>query len=227
MLGQQDPIPKPPLNLPAKLMDRGEQALWDRALVKLDELEDTIALLQLLSFNAALTWAFAQKHGLPMTKPDQLESQLIELEAKVNRTKELMRKAEDRELGVQFRNGDIDIVDPSGQHFGAVLLIVGGVIVLAGLVAALYHYKTESDEIRPKYNNLLAATDAAFCKPGSPDTCAEWKAYRKSSGYTARKSLAEKIGDEIGSPVKTGLQWGVAAGIAILALTVSNFIGRK
>lgn len=215
MLGQQTtPVVEV---LPGRLMNGNEQALWDSSLALLDDLSDYVVLLKLLGINTAYTFWFAQQHGLQMASPAALESRVIDLEQKIDRVKELVRQVEDHNLSVQFVNGDINIVDPKPE-FGALLLILGGALILAGLVGMLVYYKEEADDIRPKYNRILKATDKVFCTKGSPKTCAEWKQYKKEKGYVERKSLAQKIGDGIGKTAGTGAKWGLMIGIPLLAL---------
>lgn len=216
MLGQEiTPVQNP---LPARVMTNHEQAKWDQALDLLDDLSDYVVLLKLLGTNAGASWWFAQKHGFMMAKPAELERRVIELEHKISNVRDLVRRVEDHELSVQFVGGDINIVDPSGD-LGALLLIIGGALILAGLVGTLIYYKKEADDIRPKYNRLLAATDKVFCKEGSPETCAEWERYKQEKGYNKRKSLAQKIGEGIGRSAAFGAKWGLMIGIPILVLT--------
>ena len=213
--------------LPGRYLTSSERALWQSALKKTDDLNDYVIALRMMNINAAWTWLFAQKYGLTMTKPDRLENQLLDLDAKVKRVKELVRKVEDLELAVAFRDGDLDIVELPSNLQG-IILVAAGVVVLAGLIAALYHYKTEADEIRPKYNNLLKATDQTFCTQGSPDTCAEWKAYKTKAGYTKRQTVAEKIISGIKKPIQIGAKYGTTILIGLVGVALASvFFGRK
>lgn len=209
----------PPVErFPERLLTGQEQAQWDRARALVEQLDNYILMLKLLSINAGLTWLFAQKHGIPMMNPAKLESRVFDLEYNIKRIKRFVRQVEDRKLGLQFTKGDIDIVDPDQEGLSGIPLIIAGVVVLAGLVATLIYYKKEADDIRPRYNNLLKATDKVFCTKGTPETCAEWKAYKVQKGYTKRKSIADKIRDGIGKPVISGAKWGIMIAIPLIAL---------
>jgi len=206
-------------------LTRKESDLWATAQRLTDDLADYIVLLKLLNLNAAGAWWFATDKGIAFQKPAELERKLLELETKVSRMRELIRRVEDRDLSLQFRAGDIDIVD-SSQNLDGWPIILAGVVIAAGIIAALYYYKSEADDLRPKYNRLLTATDRVFCKEGSPDTCAEWKQYKRDSGYTQRKSLADKIGDGLGKTVGAGSRWGLTIAIPLIALLLL-YRGRR
>jgi len=226
MIGLADITP-PVERFPGRLMNADEQELWNRALRLLDSTTDYVVGLKMLALNAGLTWGFAQNHGLQLSKPVDLETRVLELSKKLRQVKELVRKVEDRELAVQFRGTDIDIVDPNFQGFSGLPLIIAGAIVLTGLIAGLLYYKKEADEVRPKYNNLLKATDKVFCKEGSPETCAEWKAYKKQTGYTQRQTVAEKIFAAIEQPVKTGAKYGTAILLGLVGVMLSGLLFGK
>jgi len=223
MIGQDIP---PLERLPHRLPTSIENDQWKQAQRLIADLSDYVVALKMLGMNSAQTFFFAQSHGINMSKPVELEARVLELEAKIKRVRELMRKVTDRDLALQFVNGDIDIVDHN-QQLSGVVLIITGVVVLAGLIGTLIYYKKEADDIRPRYHNLLAATDKVFCKQGSPKTCSEWTAYKKESGYTNRRTMADTISDSIGKPAKTGLQWGIAIAIPLIALFVASKFGDK
>ena len=213
MIGQE--IPPIPL-MPDRYPTGAERALWEKARRLADAMADRVSILRLLGINAGITWSFAQKHGFGIDKPAELEKRTIDLEEKVNGVIHLIRKVEDHDLAIQYTGDDINIVDPD-QNFGFPFVVVGiGVVVLAGLVGTLLYYKSEYDEIRPKYNNLLVATDRMFCKEDSPETCAEWIRYKEDTGYTKRRTLVERITDGLGAATRTGAKWGLTIGIPLI-----------
>ena len=223
--------------MPDRLMTSHEAARWAEAKALIREVSDKVIALKLLTVNLAIAEQFGRSKGIDPFKtaglnPLATAARYVKLKTDLQRIRIAVRQVDDLALAVDFRpDGDIDIVDPKAQlkgDMGAVLLIAAGVVVVGGLIAALYYYKTEADEIRPKYNNLLAATDKVFCDPASPQTCKEWKALKQEKGYTPRATLANQIFDTVGEPVKTGLQLGTAAVIAFLALIVAlRFGGSK
>lgn len=214
MIGQEIPsIPRMPDRYPTG----AERSIWEKAKRLAEGLSDRVTILRLQGINAGITWSFAQRQGIDLQKPIELEKRTIDLEEKVNRVIHLIRKVEDHNLAIQYTGDDIDIVDPGDQNFGFPFVVVGiGVVVLAGLVGTLLYYKSEYDEIRPKYNNLLVATDRMFCKDASPETCAEWTRYKEDTGYTKRRTLVERITDGLGAATRTGAKWGLTIGIPLI-----------
>ena len=214
MIGQEFPSG---YRLPERYPTGAERALWEKARRLAEEMADRVTILRLLGINAGITWSFAQKHGFDMAKPVGLEKRTIDLEEKIDRVIHLIRKVEDHQLAIRYNGGDIDIVDPDDQNFGFPwIVVVAGVVILAGVVGTLLYYKSEYDDIRPKYNNLLTATDRMFCKEDSPETCAEWTRYKEDTGYTKRRTLVERITDGLGSATRTGAKWGLTIGIPLL-----------
>ena len=224
--------------MPSRLLTAREISRWAEAKALYQDVFERTAALNLLAVNEALTWKFGQAHGIDTNTitaidPLAITRRLQTLKSGVIKIREAMRQVEDLELAIDFRtDGDIDIVDPRQKSLqgdmGALLLIAAGVVVVGGLVAALYYYKKEADDLRPRYNNLLAATDKVFCDPNSPQTCAEWKQYKTEKGYTPRKTLANQVFEKIGKPIGGGLQLGAAAVIAFVALLVAmRFGGSK
>lgn len=215
MLGQETPAR---LQTPSRAMTPDQVRMWARAVELADDTADRLVLLRMYGELAAIQWAFAQQHGLTMLNPADLEAQAIDLETGFAKVRDAMRGADDHRYAVVFRGGDIDIVE-LGEDLGGILLViagvVAGVVIVAGLVAGLIHYKNKADEIKAKYNPLVRATDQMFCKEGSPDTCAEWKRYRKEQGYTEKLTVLDKLEKGLDVVVGTGAKW---AGILIPVL---------
>jgi hypothetical protein len=226
--------------MPERELTTQEQKRWLEAMSHLQQLRDKTIATQLKMMNFLLADRFGQKRGIDLntvlnipTMADHPLTQAQRLTDNYKRVLDAVRAVQDLTLALNYRiDGDIDIVDPRVQQqpkgdMGAVVIIAAGVVVVGGIIAALYHYKKEADALRPKYNNLLAATDKVFCDPNSPQTCKDWEKFKAEKGMQKRQSLSEQIFDSVKVPVKTGLQWGTAAVIAGLALTVAMAVGKR
>lgn len=223
--------------MPDRLLTPQENDRWQKAKTLLGHVSDQLVALNMFNVNLALTEQFGKTHGIEPFKaagvnPLPVAQKFSEMLFNIKKVRESVQQVEGLALALEFRSdGDINIVDPQGQlkgDMGAVLLIAAGVIVVGGLIAALVYYKKEADDLRPKYNNLLRATDKVFCDPSNPAACEDWKKLKAEKGYEHRQTVAEKIFDTVGEPVKTGLQFGTAAVVAFLALIVAmRFGGSK
>jgi hypothetical protein len=209
-LGQGDISVRPPQRVRGNLPNARQRQQWSKAVDLLDKTDDNVALLGLLGFNAGIMWQWCQQNNVRMQKPDLLESKTLALKSKVDELKQLVRKVEDRQLGLQFRGGDIDIVEPQSDFSGIVVLIVVGAIVYAALVAAVVKYHKESEKLRTDYNNLLNGTEQ-FIKTQAPEKLHAWKTHKQQSGFSDRQSIIQQIG----SSMKTGAKWGIGLAVAI------------
>jgi hypothetical protein len=201
-----------------------QRRLWTKAVSRVDELRDKMLVLGMLNTNAAMAYEWGTQRGISVDSPAPLEQRYLDLDQRFSKLLQSVQRVENHTWGVQFRDGDIDIVDPQSEISG-VLLVIAGVVVIAGLIATTYMLTTENDELAKDYRVLSAATDKKFCKQGSPKTCAEWKKFKRESGYDDRKSVIEKITDGIGEAATTGTKWGL--GIAIPIALVAFLWSQK
>ncbi len=209
------PLPYNPKSYPT----RGEKDMWDRFVDLVDDSNDLAIVCRLLGANAAESFFWGRKHGFNVSEPSALENRVIRAELELQRLSYLIRKVEDRRLTVQYKNGDFDIVEPKQtQSLEGWPLIVAGVIVVVGAVALAKYLWDELEDVQRNYRILDGATDQMFCQEGSPQTCAEWQAYKVSSKLDERRKAADSISDGLGATLKKGAQWGVAIAIPIILL---------
>lgn len=210
MIGQDDIVIRPPQRVRGNFPNARQRQKWSKAVALLDRTDDNVALLGLLGFNAGIMWQWCQQNNLRMPKPDMLEQKTLALKSGIDELKHLVRKVEDRQLGLQFRDGDIDIVEPQSDFSGIVVLIVVGAIVYAGLVAAIVAYHEKSEKLRTDYNDLLHGTEQ-FIKTQAPEKLDAWKTHKQQSGFSERESIISQIG----SSMKSGAKWGIGLAVAI------------
>lgn len=211
--GEIMPLPWKPKRYPS----RAEKQSWDDFVDLVDDANDMVVVCRLRGFVAAKSFYWGQKHGFNVSEPKALENRVLDAELQLERLAHLIRKVEDRTFTVQFRKGDIDIVDPS-QSLEGWPLIVAGVLVVVGAVALAKHLWDELEDVERKYRILDGATDKAFCQEGSPQTCAAWKAYKVSSGLAETRKEAGSISSGLGDKLKTGAKWGLAIAIPLIVL---------
>lgn len=203
--------------VPDSYPTRAEQAKWDELLDLVDDCTDKVYVCRLLGANAAASFFWGQKHGFNVKKPVELEKRVVEAEVKLDNLKNVIRKVEDHDFTIQFNKGDIDIVDPS-QNLDGWPIILAGFVIVVGVISLADWIWDELDDCQRNYRILDRATDKVFCTEGTPETCAEWKAYKVESGLEERKKLAEGITSGLGKKLKTGAQWGIAVAIPLIVL---------
>jgi hypothetical protein len=207
---------------PERMPTRFEQAKWDKLVRRVDLLGDRVLVCRLLGANYGAAYLWGMERDIDVTPPADLENRFLAAEKKYNRLLSLVRKVQDNELAVRFRNGDIDIVDPT-QNMGAFLLVAIGAVVLLGAVALAGYLWNELGDCEKELRIINGATDKAFCEEESSETCAEWKKYKIEARIDERKNWADKISTGLGTSIKTGAKWGLAVAIP---LVVAAFIWR-
>lgn len=196
---------------------RAQQQRWNRAKRTAFDLRDRLYALRYLNVNAGMAYKWGRDHGFDPKSPEPVEYRAMDIEQRLNRIIQAMDRVEAKKWGIQFTAGDIDIVDPQ-TDMGGVLLIVAGVVVIAGLSAVLYKMKADLDDVTHQYNVISKATDRMFCKEGSPQTCAEWQAYKTKERFAERKTVVDSILENVGQAAATGSKWGLGLLIPIAAV---------
>jgi hypothetical protein len=208
---------------PERYPTRAEQAKWAELVHLVDQAGDKTLICRLLVSNAAAGYFWGRNHGIDIPKPADIETRVLDAESKFDNLLNLIRRVEDNELSVQFNKGDIDIVDPS-QNLDGFLLIAGGAVLVIGAVALASWIWNELDDCERELRIINGATDKVFCEQGTPETCAEWKAYKVEARIDERQKLADDIGSGLGAKLKTGAQWGIAIAIPLILLA---FLWRR
>ena len=217
MYGQNTEIIPGQLFKPERLATNSEQAKWAQLLDKVDQCSDRLIACRLLGINAAAAKAFADKRGLSFPDPDAIETKLISVEDKLHQLIDLIRQVQDHELALQFRNNDIDIIDPNQKEMGAVLLIALGVVLVVGALSTAGYLYNDLQDAERELRIVHGATNKHFCSDPTSETCADWKQYKAESAYDERKTWADQITDFVKKPIAIGGKWGIAVAIPLIA----------
>lgn len=122
-------------------------------------------------------------------------------------------------------SGDIDVMarpgttdDELAQYsFGGWVLIVIGVVVVLGLVAALWHEHTEADKSRNFYRPMYDECNRRLAGD------ADWEAKKQSREWALRKTTWDRL--EAGADkLMGGVQTGLAIGIPIALLVLMSWL---
>jgi hypothetical protein len=206
----------------------GQAAKW-RKLQRLAS--DVSARLDLLSaygdneIGAYLFWS-PRSPGLPDPRP--LSQEVSNIQAGFRQTLDAIDKVDAGVFGLQFRDdGDINIVDPRPDDLSGWPWVVAGVVIVAGLAWGLYERDKSARTITKRFNALSGATDRMFCEQSTPETCAEWKAWKIESGYGEQKSALDSAIDSIGRAGTIGAKWGLIVGLPLAIYMVSQWLQKK
>jgi len=195
-----------------------------------DEISDLDLICRLLSVQAAQQWQFAQRHGIPLSKPVALESRLLETNKGFSQLRELIQRVQNHDLAIRFTGDDFDIVNPQAgdETLGFwPLVAIAAVVIAAGALAGLAYYRREYKDIESKYNPVIRATKRQFCENSSPEVCNEWNRFLVEEGYGEREDLIDEIGRNVGKSASSGAKWGLTIGIPLLALYVIWSLQKK
>jgi len=209
---------------PTRYPTAAERSQWMSLVNRVDQMHDRVLVCRLLAANAAIAYNYGLKNGIATTSPKNITDRLINAEAEISRMRAFVRRVQDKTAAVQFRNGDLDIVDPGNQGLDGFFLILGGVVLVAGAIALAGYLWAELGDCERDFRVLDGATDKVFCSDPDSDTCKDWQQTKIDSGFAERKTWAQKIADGIGPVVKTGSSWGIAIAIPVLLMA---YLWRK
>lgn len=149
----------------------------------------------------------------------ELEQRFLQVLETYKKLTKAIRGCKDRKFGIQFSAGDIDILAPDAETaeqegFGAIPLIIVGVVVVAGAIAAAYWATQNAIEISNQARALVEAADNQLCSNPASPICKKWETRKKQTNYAANKSLADSVQTGI-SRVGNGLIISAVAALGI------------
>jgi len=208
---------------------RSELSTWERLLRNHQNAlrENQIAGLALT--NASIVYQFAGENAVFLVPfPPELEQKYLDVRSKLGTLTRAIRGVEDLTLGVSFSNGDIDILAPTEESaiehgFGLIPLVILGVVVLAGAIAAAIWATKNSIEISNQAREIAARADKTLCSDPNSELCKKWKIEKSSTGYNRNVSVLETVKSSLGA-VGQGIGSGLAIAIPLLAFWA---FGRK
>lgn len=194
-----------------------ERQHWGKTVNILNRVLTKVYALKLLNYYVAAQAKFADKAGIQIFKPVELEQRLLAVDASAERIKKAVRGVQDQVLGIQYKNGKLNIVRPKEGDLGVapvLIAIAAGAVVgviIYGVVDLLIVGDEECDALIPKYNELIDYNEEKLCTEGTAEQCEDWKEFRDDNDLVKHRKVAGGFLDQLG--IKTGVQWGI--GIAI------------
>ena len=204
-----------------------EMNIWNRLLSQHHRAGQAIVACAAQFHCAVIVSQFAKKWNISIDDiPAELEQRFLEIKTKYDRLTRAIRGVEDHTLGVSFRGSDVDILATSQesavkQGFGALPLIIAGVIVVAGAVAVAYWATQNAIDTINQARALVQRADKKFCTDPSGQVCIDWKSVKADTEFVKHESLADTIKSGI-----TGVGSGIALGVLAL-IGISLFLRRK
>lgn len=193
-----------------------EMRTWEKLVQQSHRAGIALDICALIFQNAVVAHQFAKKNGIDIEIiPPELEQRYLEIKSKFDRLKRAIRGVEDRTLGVQFRNGEIDIIAETAesaaeQGFSGIPLVILGVVVVIGAVAISVWATKNAIDVINQARALVKKADDRFCADPNSALCSDWKSDKENSGFDKRDTIA----DTLKSVGKTGKS--IAIGILLL-----------
>lgn len=223
-------------------LSRSQLRIWNKARRYADGLNKEVHALSLRGQNLYRAVQIAEQYGIVIPGAQQW---LLEVEAAVKRDQRIQKTIGDLLIGrLGLRDserfpGDLDVMAPAGttddalspyyrseDHFGFPWLIVIGVVVAVGLIAALLHEHQAAGELRNEAKPLLKIADELLCADPASPACREWMDEKRKADYQNRKSLYERL-EEGAKKLFGALQVGLAIGIPIALLILAMSWTKK
>lgn len=172
--------------------------------------------------------------GMPIAHDPAWFDKLALIRKSANRNKRLIDAVNSERLGLRFNNGDMDIMAPASMTADEVaeyqalgwIIIVSGIVVLAGVVAYITWLQKENEDLKTKFNNLLFASDKTFCRDPNSSVCQKWVDRKARENFEAKKGTIEQLESGIKSVAQTAKK-GLGIGIAIAIPLVLWSLARK
>jgi hypothetical protein len=202
-----------------------EMSTWERLVQQAHRAGIALDICALIFQNAVVAHQFAQKNGIDIEIiPPELEQRYLAIRSKFDRLRRAIRGVENHTLGVQFRDGDIDIVAESAesaenQGFSGLPLIILGVVVVAAAAAVAIWATRNAIEVIHQARALVQRADDRFCADPQSAICEEWKAEKEVTGFNKRDTIADTI--------KSVGQAGKSIAIGVLLLLGAGLLLRR
>lgn len=176
-----------------------ELGTWDRLLRQAQQAGRLLDICALQFQNAVTAHNFAQQNNIDIQIiPPELEQRYINIRTKFERLRKAIRGVENHTLGVNFRNGDIDIVAESPeaaaqQGFDGLPLVILGVVVIAASIAVAAWATKNAIEVINQARALVKKADDRFCQDPNSALCADWEADKAATGFKRNDTIADTI----------------------------------
>lgn len=182
---------------------------------------------------------YCSKNGLEFPIIDPLLVSLAKNKKSELTLKRLIGDVDAGLIGLSFPSGPsgpINVIGPLGMtadqqfsyHFGAVLVFVGGVLIVAGLVLKIKELY-ERLEIT-EHNEQIALDFIDSQITAKPDLADSWEQTKQDKGWNQKQEFIEalersmnKAIDFLEKPVITGITWAIPVAIGI---TLIYFLTR-
>jgi hypothetical protein len=224
-------------------LSRSQRSIWDQARRYADVLNKEVHALSLRGENLLRAVQIGEQYGIVIPGAQQW---LMDVEAAVKRDQRIQQTIADLLTGrIGLRDsdrfpGDLDVVAPAGttddalvqyyrgeDHFGFPWLIIAGVVVVVGLIAALLHEHQAASEYRNAGKPLLKIADELLCADPAAPACRAWMDEKRQADFQNRKSMYERL-EEGAKKLFGALQVGLAIGIPIaLAILVWTWTKKE
>jgi len=226
MIGQETPISTPIKYVEAdRAPTQQELALWSQA-EKIAKRVNLMSYAMKAQFrNIVQIHNFAKANKITLNEPDlpDLEKKMLTALAEIEFLKDQMCAVNQLELGVRVSQSgnDLDIIEPKQtETFGWILPAVIGAVIVVGIIARWAYLETEVNEVVSDYNGIMKRADMALCENPDSEICQNWKKDKATGGYLKRETIIDSVKNAVsavGSTAKTGLGWGIALAIPLLA----------
>lgn len=223
-------------------LSRSQLRVWNQARRYATGLNKEVQALALRGENLYRAVQISEQHGIVISGAQQW---LAEVETAVIRDQRIQRTISELltgRLGLRDSErfpGDLDVMAPVGttddaltqyyrseDHFGFPWLIVIGVVVAVGLVAALLHEHQAASELRHEAKPLLKIADELLCADPAAPACRAWMDEKRKADFQNRKSAYERL-EEGAKKLFGALQVGLAIGIPIALLILAMSWTKK
>jgi hypothetical protein len=200
-----------------------ELSLWDRA----EEISKRVTVLsyvvKLQYRNMLLVAQFCATNKIQLNEPTAVttEQRMIAALKQIEDLRPVMDGVRNMTLGVRMNQSgtDLDIITPDNStSFGWIIPAVIGAVALIGIIARWVYLEKEIRYVHEQYNGILTRSDAKLCADPKSKTCADWQQIKKSGGYEKRESIIYSALSGLKTAATTGLSWGLAIAIGLIAL---------
>lgn len=219
--------------MPERAPTRAELRQWEKFLRDTDRVGRKILANSARSMMATRLTQFATKRGIDIPAIDPAdEKKLVQVANDWRNIKRAIAHVENYDLGLRFRDGEIDIMAPPNytpEQIAAMNLsgwfipIVVGIVVVGGIVIRMLQLDEENDRLQANYDAMIAASEKRICAdPGSAD-CKAWQVEKTETDYNQKASLIDEIKNSlssVGQTAKTGIGVGLAIAVPLIAWMV-------